>query len=101
MSVNCYRYLDLGVFEGRPKTLEWRASLADRPSVKGAVDAGYPARLAAFLVARRSYISGLFELMPVSRARHCRWGDAQLSRGAREAVGSDRDEDIDEMESVQ
>ena len=54
--------LDLGVFEGRPKTLEWRASLADRPSVKAAVDAGYSARLAKFLVARRSYISGLIAL---------------------------------------
>lgn len=66
-----FRYFDTfegffahGVFAGLPKTLVWRAALADRASVKGAVDAGYPDRLAAFLVARGSHISRMMTLHP-------------------------------------
>lgn len=53
------RFFDLGVFDRCPKTIEWRRAVAARPSVIGAVDPGYPARLAAFLAARNSYMSGL------------------------------------------
>lgn len=53
------QFFDLGVFDSRPKALEWRREIASRPSVIAAVDAGYPKRLAAFLVARNSYMSGL------------------------------------------
>lgn len=52
-------FTDLTVFDGRPKALAWRRALAVRPSVIAAVDAGYPARLAVFLKARGSYMSGL------------------------------------------
>ncbi len=55
-------FADLGVFDDRPKAFAWRRALADRPSVMAAVDAGYPARLAAFLTARGSYMSGLMTL---------------------------------------
>jgi len=54
-----FRYLDtfeqeadLWLAEGRPALAPWRAALARRASVRSAVDADYPARLAAFLMAR-------------------------------------------------
>ena len=43
------RFLDLGIFEGTPKVATWRAALARRPSVIGAVGPDYPVRLEAFL----------------------------------------------------
>jgi glutathione S-transferase len=52
-------FVDLGVFDDRPNAIAWRQSLAARPSVIAAVDTGYPARLANFLAARNTYISGL------------------------------------------
>jgi glutathione S-transferase len=61
-----YRYFD--IFEDRagfrlldtlPRITVWRSALAGRASVRAAVDADYPDRLAAFLVARRSHISGM------------------------------------------
>lgn len=51
-------FFDLGVFAGHPRTQAWRRALGDRPSVIEAVDAGYSARLVAFLAARGTYISG-------------------------------------------
>lgn len=43
------RFVDLGLFAGRPKLEAWRKALAARPSVRGAVVADYAARLEAFL----------------------------------------------------
>ncbi len=62
-----FRYFDtfeatlppLGVFDDMPKVRAWRAALAVRPSVQGAVAADYPDRLTAFLHARRSHLSSL------------------------------------------
>ena len=50
---------DFGILAGKPKVAAWRRRLAARPSVAGAVSPDYPARLAAFLRARGSYISSL------------------------------------------
>ncbi|KMO27220.1 glutathione S-transferase family protein [Methylobacterium aquaticum] len=51
-----FRYFDVfdaiaptNVLDGLPRTRAWRAELAMRPSVKGAVTESYPARLTAFL----------------------------------------------------
>jgi glutathione S-transferase len=61
-----FRYFDAfdrlgiaGILDNRPKLARWRASLAGRPSVIGAVAADYPERLLAFLAARDSHISAL------------------------------------------
>jgi glutathione S-transferase len=61
-----FRYFD--VFEARaglrlldslPWIGAWRVALAERPSVRGAVDDDYPELLAAFLRNRKAYIGGL------------------------------------------
>jgi glutathione S-transferase len=59
-----FRYFDAfdrlgitGILDTKPKLARWRASLAGRPSVMGAVTADYPDRLMAFLTARGSHIS--------------------------------------------
>ena len=49
----------LGVFDTLPKVAVWRAALAGRPSVRDAVAADYPERLALFLRARGSHLSQL------------------------------------------
>jgi hypothetical protein len=49
----------LSVFDGVPKVRAWRAALAVRPSVRDAVSADYPERLALFLRARGSHLSRL------------------------------------------
>lgn len=62
-----FRYFDafeahlppLGVMDGLPRLAAWRAALAARPSVRGAVAPDYPERLAAFLRARGSHLAGL------------------------------------------
>ena len=62
-----FRYFDtfeaalpsLGVFDALPKVGAWRAALARRPSVRDAVAADYPERLALFLRARGSRLSQL------------------------------------------
>ncbi len=61
-----FRYFDVfdeigefGILAGKPKLARWRAALAARPSVKSAVGADYPARLADFLARRHSWISDL------------------------------------------
>jgi glutathione S-transferase len=68
-----FRYFDsfdrigeFGALAGLPKVAAWRAALARRASVAGAVGADYPARLRAFLAARGSYLS---RLMAASDAR--------------------------------
>lgn len=59
-----FRYLDVfdaigdfGFIAGLPRVARWRAALAQRPSVRGAVAADYPARLLAFLRARHAALS--------------------------------------------
>jgi glutathione S-transferase len=59
-----FRYFDLferlgepPLLEGLPRVQAWRAQLAQRPSVRDAVDADYPRRLRAFLLARGSALS--------------------------------------------
>ena len=53
------RFVDLGLFEAVPKVAAWRAALAKRPSVIGAVVPDYSARLAAFLHKKNGWIAGL------------------------------------------
>jgi len=56
-----FRYFEVippeGLFDGLPRVAAWRDALAGRPSVRGAVAAGYAARLHAFLVERGSALS--------------------------------------------
>lgn len=51
-----FRYFEVlppaGVFDALPRVQAWRAALAGRPSVRGAVAADYAARLHAFVQAR-------------------------------------------------
>lgn len=61
-----FRYFDafealagLRLLDGLPRVAAWRAALAARPSVRGAVAPDYPARLEAFLKARGSVLSEL------------------------------------------
>ncbi len=62
-----FRYFDtfeatlppLGALDAAPGVQAWRAALAVRPSVQGAVAADYPERLALFLRARGSHLSRL------------------------------------------
>jgi glutathione S-transferase len=51
------RCADFGFFEATPRVRAWRTALAARPSVRDAVAADYPQRLAAFLRARGSALS--------------------------------------------
>ncbi len=50
---------DFGILAGKPKLARWRESLSERPSVRKAVSAGYPALLSDFLRRRNSWISHL------------------------------------------
>lgn len=59
-----FRYLDVfdgiadfGWMDGLPRVARWRAALSQRPSVRDAVAADYPARLLAFLRARNAALS--------------------------------------------
>ncbi len=59
-----FRYLDVfdgigdfGLMAGLPRVARWRAALAQRPSVREAVAADYPARLLAFVRARDAALS--------------------------------------------
>ncbi len=63
-----FRYFDsfdkiaeFGIFDGLPKVIAYRQALAERPSIKGAVTADYPARLEAFIARRGSQLSRLLE----------------------------------------
>jgi len=53
------RIADFGFFDNAPKVSTYRAALAARPSVQGAVIADYPARLMAFLLRRPSHLATL------------------------------------------
>jgi glutathione S-transferase len=52
------RFVDLGLFEAVPKVAAWRAAVAKRPSVIGAVAPDYSARLEAFLHKKNGWIAG-------------------------------------------
>ncbi len=61
-----FRYFDvieafapLGLFKGLPRAAAWRTALAQRPSVKNAVTADYPALLRSFIERRGSHLSTL------------------------------------------
>lgn len=61
-----FRYLDLfdaygvhAVPADAPKVAAWRAALAARPSVAGAVAADYPERLRAFILRRGGVLAGM------------------------------------------
>jgi glutathione S-transferase len=56
------RFVDLGLFEAVPKVAAWRAALAKRPSVIGAVVPDYSARLEAFLRKKNGWIAGLMAM---------------------------------------
>jgi glutathione S-transferase len=53
---------DFGILEGKPKTAKWRKALRERPSVRAAVASEYAARLRAFLLARKSWLSQLMQM---------------------------------------
>jgi glutathione S-transferase len=50
---------DFGILAGKPKLARWRKNLAQRPSVRSAVSADYPALLRDFIDRRKSWLSGL------------------------------------------
>jgi len=50
---------DFGILRDKPKLARWRKALAERPSVRSAVSADYPALLRAFIERRRSWLSQL------------------------------------------
>lgn len=50
---------DFGILTGFHRLARWRADLAKRPSVAGAVRADYPDRLMTFLQAREAHLSRL------------------------------------------
>ena len=50
---------DFAILAGKPKLATWRKALAERPSVRAAVSAEYPALLRDFLKRRNSRISHL------------------------------------------
>ena len=50
---------DFGILAGKPKLVRWRESLAQRPSVRGAVSADYATLLRDFLDRRNSWLSRL------------------------------------------
>ena len=53
---------DFGILEGKPKTTKWRQALRERPAVQAAVASDYAARLRAFLLARKSWLSQLLQM---------------------------------------
>ncbi|EYD76169.1 Glutathione S-transferase [Rubellimicrobium mesophilum DSM 19309] len=52
-------FVDLGLFDGRPKVHAWRLGLAARASVQGAVAPDYPERLHAFVVRQGGHLGQL------------------------------------------
>jgi glutathione S-transferase len=57
---------DFGILSDKPKTSAWRTALSQRPSVRNAVAADYPERLADFLRRRRSFLSSFMERRALS-----------------------------------
>lgn len=54
-------FADVSLADHVPKVTAWRAALASRPSVAGAVATDYSDRLRAFLLARGSHLTRLME----------------------------------------
>lgn len=54
-------FVDLATFNDTPKLRAWRAGLSRRPSIRHAVTADYPNKLADFLSRRGSYMSTVME----------------------------------------
>jgi len=52
---------DFGILTNLPQVAAWRAALAARPSVRGAVSSDYPALLSEFYRSRGSHLSRLME----------------------------------------
>ena len=50
---------DFGVFAGKPKLVQWRRRLRERPSIRNAVSADYNELLRAFLKKKGAYLSQL------------------------------------------
>jgi Glutathione S-transferase, C-terminal domain len=63
------RFVDLGLFEAAPRVAAWRAALAKRPSVIGAVVPDYSARLEAFLDKKNGWIAHLMRKAGQRRAK--------------------------------
>ncbi len=55
------RVLDHGMLANKPKIAVWRKALAARPSVRDAVVADYPERLARFITRQNGYLAQLME----------------------------------------
>jgi glutathione S-transferase len=53
------RYVDLGVFAGKPKTVAWRRALSERASVRNAVVPDYAERLIAFVKRQDGVLAGM------------------------------------------
>ncbi len=53
------RYVDHGLFRGRPRLSAWRQALAARPSVQGSVNADYVQRYTEAQRARTSFLGAL------------------------------------------
>lgn len=58
------RFADFGLWTGLPRLARWRAALARRPSVAGAVDPDYPERLLRFLQARDAALGRMAAATP-------------------------------------
>ncbi len=63
-----FRYFDvfdqtgaIQAFTDTPRVAAWRSALSRRPSIRTAVSSDYEERLRQFLVARKSYLSGLLD----------------------------------------
>lgn len=50
-------FIDMETFDNLTKVVKWRANLKNRPSVKQAVAADYPQRLAEFVIDRGGYLA--------------------------------------------
>ena len=60
-----FRYFEViddeGLFTDLPRLAAWRAALAARPSVRGAVGDDYAPRLRDFIVRQRGWLGARFE----------------------------------------
>jgi len=53
---------EFGILDGKPKTVAWRETLRQRPSVKAAVSEDFPILLWQFLERRQSYLTSLMSI---------------------------------------
>lgn len=64
---------DFGILAGKPKLARWRAALAARPAVRGAVSADYAGRLWRFLEGRNGHLARLMAAGGRSAADRPTW----------------------------